>query len=256
MVSRIIVFLVLILASCAPVAAPIPAETLPAGTVAKTVMPLPLGTGVFVSVPTSTPTPAPAKPSPLPTQLTVVPTLNPTQEQLQNEIKEVIQAYFDLRYSLLSIAPPAAIQQDVFGELVSDGDEARDFLVTETAKLAVERKWYEMRGLRYARYQYTLEYRDIAIDAAGQTAAVSLLEKYAIVREWAVESNPESPSVTRGDTTHKIVLRNEKGQWKIISDTYRDGWWRQFRKPGMSTEEILREIEAEMRRLEAATPLP
>ena len=158
MTSRIIVFLVLILASCAPVAAPIPAETLPTGTVAKTVMPLSLGTGVFVSVPTSTPTPAPAKPSPLPTQLTVVPTLNPTQEQQQNEIKEVIQAYFDLRYSLLSIAPPAAIQQDVFSELVSDDDEARDFLVTETAKLAVEWKWYEMRGLRYARYQYTLEY--------------------------------------------------------------------------------------------------
>ena len=178
--------------------------------------------------------------------------------EVPDEIKNTIQAYFALRYQLLSVSPPAEIQQDVFGELVSSGDDARDFLATETAKLAVERKWHELNKQRYAKYEYTLNYKDIAFDASSQMATVSLYEHFEIVCERAIESSPQNPSSCAiGGLTHEIVLHNEHSQWKIISDTYWDSWWRQFRKPGLSTSEILHNIELTMQELEAMpSPMP
>ncbi len=191
----------------------------------------------------------------LPPSPTITP--NATQAAQQEGIKNVIQAYFALRYQLLSVSPPTDIHQDVFGKLVSSENDAKDFLATETAKLAVERKWYELNKLRYAKYEYSLKYTDIVFDASAQTATVSLLDNFEFTREWAVESRPNNPSVTRGGTSHVIVLRNKQGQWKIISDTYWDSWWRQFRKPGLSTNEILQNINAKMQKLETMpSPTP
>lgn len=75
---------------------------------------------------------------------------------------------------------------------MSSGDDAKDFLATETAKLAVERKWYELNKLRYAKYEYSLKYNDIMFDASAQTATVSLLDNFEFTREWAVESRPNN----------------------------------------------------------------
>lgn len=156
---------------------------------------------------------------------------------------------------MLSVSPPADIQQDVFGELVSsEDDDAKDFLATETAKLAVERKWYELNKLRYAKYEYALKYNDIVFDTSAQTATVSLLDNFEFIRESAVKSS--NPSVSKGGMSHIIVLRNEQGQWKIISDTYWDSWWRQFRKPGLTTDEILQKINAKMDRIKAHVSVP
>ena len=170
-------------------------------------------------------------------------------------MKNTIQAYFELRYQLLSVSPPSDIRQDVFEEFVSGGEAAKDFLALETAKLAMERNWYELRGLRYAKYEYDLKYTDISFDASAQVVTVSVLDNFKIVRERTIESNPENPSVTWGDLRHEIVLRNEQGQWKIISDTYWDAGWREFRKPGLSTSEILQKIRAKMQGQET-TPSP
>jgi hypothetical protein len=176
----------------------------------------------------------------------------------QEEIKDAIQAYFEIRYRALSISPPVDFQQNIFGNLVSDGDDAKDFLVTELAKLAVERKWYELNKFRYAEYEYSLVYKDIVIDASTQTAEISLNEYFEIICERAMENDPESPKTCAvGELTHEIVLRNEQGQWKILSDVYWDSWWRQFRKQGSSTDEILHSINLEMQKLEARpSPTP
>ena len=178
--------------------------------------------------------------------------------EVPDEIKNTIQAYFALRYQLLSVSPPADIQQDVFGELVSSGDEAKDFLATETAKLAVERKWYELNKLRYAKYEYSLKYTDISFDATAQMVTVSLHEYFEIICEKAMDNNSQNPSACAiGELTHEIVLHNENNQWKIISDTYWDSWWRQFRKPGLSINEILQNINAKMQKLETMpSPTP
>ncbi|MFZ5909344.1 MAG: hypothetical protein ACOYYU_04950 [Chloroflexota bacterium] len=259
MKNRIIfTFLLITLAACTPVVEPVktPAQpTLSALVAAVTTADALTQAARFPSPPPITA----VTPSPLPTQLTIVPTLNPTQTVQQEEIKGVIQAYFDLRYQALSVSPPKDFQQSGFGNLVSDEPDARDFLVTEMAKLAVERKWIDLNKFGYAKYEYSLKYKDIFIDASAQTATVSLLEDFTIVTKRAMESNPEELSTIRGDLTHEIVLHNEQGQWKIISDTYWDSWWYRYRKPGMSTDEILREINTHLQKLEAmpsATPWP
>ena len=155
------------------------------------------------------------------------------------------------------MSPPKDFQSRGFGDLVSDGSDARDFLATEMAKLAVERKWIELNRFGYAKYEYSLKYKNIVIDTSAKIATVSLLEDFTVVTERAMELNPEKPSITRGDQTHEIVLHNVHGQWKIVSDIYRDAWWRSYRKPGMSTDEILHKIDAELQKLEtmpSATP--
>lgn len=214
-------------------------------------------THTFTSMSTTTPTMiSPVLETGLPPSPTITP--NPTQAKQQEDIKNVIQAYFEIRYRLLSISPPTNIQKNIFGNLVSDRDDAKDFLTTETAKLAVERKWYELNKLRYAKFEYSLKYKDIVVDDSAQTATISLHEYFEIICERAMENNPQNPSSCAvGELTHEIVLHNEHDQWKIISDTYWDSWWRQFRKPGLSTDETLHSINLEMQKLEARpSPTP
>ncbi|MCA1900188.1 MAG: hypothetical protein LDL50_05715 [Chloroflexi bacterium] len=199
---------------------------------------------------TTTATAHPIFETALPPSPTILP--NATQAAQQEDIKDVIQAYFEIRYQLLSVSPPADIQQNVFGELVSSGDDARNFLTTETAKLAVERKWYELNKLRYAKYEYSLKYKNFAFDASAQTATVSLYERFDIICERAIQSDSQNPSSCAiGELTHEIILHNENSQWKIIADTYWDSWWRQFRKPGLSASDILRNIELKRQKIDA-----
>ncbi len=214
-------------------------------------------TATYTPVPTSLSTTISIEGTPLPTQLTIVPTLNPTQVIQQEEIKSVIQEYFEIHYQALSISPPANFQEIGFGDLVSDGSEAKDFLATEMGKLAVERKHYEINKLRYVEYNFYLSYKVLDIDESVKKATVSLGDRYDVVRESAVEANPEDPLVSSGGLSHEIILQNEGGQWKIISDTYRDALWRTLRKPESTTDDILRGIDIMLADLEErASPMP
>jgi hypothetical protein len=192
----------------------------------------------------------------LPPQPSITP--DAAQAKQQAEIKSVIQAYFELHYRALSVSPPENFQQNGFGDLVSDGPGAKDFLVTEMAKLAVERKHLELNKYRFVKYDYTLNYKEILVDGSTQTAEVSLLEYFEIIYEKAVESYPLEPhDCATGDLSHKIILHNEQGRWKIVSDIYWDSWWRQFRTPGASTADILRTIDLKMRKLDVKpSPTP
>lgn len=230
-----ILMLIVILAGCAP-------------------GPTEIATPVIIS-PTAMPTPTELfftfTPSPLPPDLTATVTPDPVHAHHRSEIQNIIESYFELRYQALSISPPEDFQRNGFGNLISKEPDARDFLVTEMAKLSVERKWAELNGFRYAKYEYSLEYKNIALDASAKVATVALLEDFVIVTERAMEQNPDMPSITRGDQIHQIILQYEQGQWKIVSDTYWDAWWRRYRKPGMSTNEILNEINMLLQELEA-----
>ena len=202
--------------------------------------------------------PNPVLGTPLPTQLTIVPTLNPTQVIQQEEIKSVIQEYFEIHYQALSISPPANFQETGFGDLVSDGPEAKDFLVTEMGKLAVERKHYEINKLRYTEYTYSLDYKYIVVDESTNTAKVSMSDYFELIRERAAENNPENPRASTGELSHNIILSKEQGEWKIISDIYWDSMWYTLRHPwDASTDEILRNIEKKMDQLKAMpSPTP
>lgn len=248
----------IVLSSCVPmVVTPVSTRTI-VPTDAYALPPLSTITVGYIPTSTYTSTITPTKPLPLETGLPPTPTITPNQTQAreQEKIQEVIQGYFELRYSLFSTSPPGEITAEIFRKFVSGEEEAKDFLETETAKLAVERKWYELRKLRYAEYEYTFKYTEIRIDAVAQVATVSLHEYFEIICERAMENNPQDPSPCAiGELAHKIILSKEQDEWKINFDIYKDSWWRQFRRAGMTTEEILKEIEAEMEKLEA-TPSP
>ncbi|MCD4801513.1 MAG: hypothetical protein K8R16_01085 [Anaerolineales bacterium] len=250
-----IFLIVIILPSCA---------TLSETTIIETLIPTPTiplnasSTESFSPLPTSSSTPIPASASPLPTQLTIVPPLNPTQVIQQEEINSVLQEYFEIHYQALSVSPPANFLETGFGDLVSDGPDAKDFLEAEMAKLAVEMKHHELHRLRYIDYDYSLDYLDIVVEEDGQIAKVHLIEKFVIFCELSLLDDSENPKIcTEGDLTHAFLLRNEQGGWKIVSDAYWDYWWMRFRAPGATTEEVLNAIHLVMQRLETMpSPTP
>ena len=251
----VFIFLIVIfLSSCETLSETMIIETLiPSSTLSPNFS----STESFSPLPTSSITPIPASASPLPTQLTIVPTLNPTQVIQQEEIKKVIQEYFDIHYQALSTSPPEDFQETGFGDLLSELPEAKDFEAIEKAKLEVQAKYWEIKHLRYVEYQHSLDYDDIVVDSATNMAKAFLLDRADVVRERSMEYNPEDPRITYREFRHIFVLHNEKGEWKIVSDIYLDSWWQQFRKPGSTTEEILNAIELLMNKLETMpSPTP
>jgi len=188
-----------------------------------------------------------------PTQLTIAPTLNSTQIIQQEEINNVIQEYFDIHYQALSVSPPEDFQETGFGDLLSELPEAKDFEAIEKAKLEVQAKYWEIKHLRYAEYQHSLDYDDIVVDSATNMATAFLLDRAEVVRERSMEYNPEDPRITYREFRHIIVLHYEEAEWKIVSDLYLDSWWQQYRKPGATTEEILNAIHLVMQKYE---PMP
>ena len=183
------------------------------------------------SVPTSTLTPVTIPPTPLPTQTTIS-VFTPEQEVF----KTIIQAYFDIRYLAFN-----SLQLAGFGDLVSEEPDAKAFLDAELGKLAVEIKHTRLNNLRYAYYKYFLDFRNIVVDTSTQTVTISVIDDNEVIHEISTELDPIDPIVShRANLEHTIVLRNEQGQWKIVSDYYSDNLWRVLRKPGTSTDEMLK----------------
>ncbi|MEA1977658.1 MAG: hypothetical protein U9N80_07125 [Chloroflexota bacterium] len=142
-----------------------------------------------------------------------------------------------------------------FGNLVSDGPDAEDFLVTEMGKLVVQRKHYELNDLLYVEYEYSLDYKDITVNRSTNIAEVSLFVYYEVIHETSAESNPKNPIVSKYRDSHKIILSKDQGEWKIISDNYWDSMWYTLRYPkDASTDVIMRNIENEMHQLEEGSP--
>jgi hypothetical protein len=65
----------------------------------------------------------------------------PVSTEQQEELKAVIQAYFEIRYNALSVSHPYGFRLDGFGDLVSDEADAKAFLDAELGKLALEIKY-------------------------------------------------------------------------------------------------------------------
>jgi hypothetical protein len=51
----------------------------------------------------------------------------PVSAEQQEELKAVIQSYFDIRYQALSNKQPYGFRPDGFGDLISDGADAKAF---------------------------------------------------------------------------------------------------------------------------------
>jgi hypothetical protein len=68
----------------------------------------------------------------------------PSAEE-QEELKSIVQSYFETRYQALSTSRSEDFKQNGFSNLVSDTNQAIDFLNEETGKLAVEIKRAELK---------------------------------------------------------------------------------------------------------------
>ncbi len=217
-------------------------------------------TGTGINTPSQTPSPSltinnatstsiSVTETPMPTEQTVVPTLDPTQEIQQEEIKGIIEQYFVVYYQVLSTKPPADFEKKGFGDLISDMPEARDFEEIEVAKLQVQAKYWELNKFRFTDYNHTLEYDSFTFNQEKNQVTVYLLDKAEAVQEISLVRNPKDPRVTYLGFGHIFILHKEGEEWKIVSDTYFDSWWQQFRKPGATKEEILNAIDAKRQKL-------
>lgn len=178
----------------------------------------------------------------------------PASLEQQEELKAVIQSYFEIRYQSNSVSEPSGFQLDDFGGLLSDEADAKPFKDTELAKLAVEKKHAELNQLRYVDYKYFLEFRSITVDPNTRKATVSVVEDNEVIYEISVKVNPEEPVVSsRLNVEHTIVLKLKKGQWKIVSDDYNDYLWIKLHGgKKKSTDEIIHATNEFLHTIEAA----
>ncbi|MBN2066215.1 MAG: amidase domain-containing protein [Candidatus Thermoplasmatota archaeon] len=150
------------------------------------------------------------------------------------ELKNVIQDYFEIRYRIMN-----TLQLDDFGDIISIDPKAKAFLEAELGKLAVEVKHAELNHLGYVDYEFSLDFGNFIADNPAMVT-VSVIENHAVIEAISIELNPENPFVShRYGLEHTIVLSNEQGQWKIMSDHYNDYLWKMLRQTGTSPDMML-----------------
>lgn len=187
------------------------------------------------SVPTSTSTLFVVQPTPLPLTATKPPSPYAAEHE---EIKKVIASYFEEIYSMHN-----SFQVDGFGNTVSTNDEAKGFLKTELRKQAVEIVWARTNFLRYASYQYTLNFSEIVVFNAGQSACANFTEGNAIVYELSIPSGIVSQMA---NVKHIMILQNEEDGWKIIYDVHDDYSHRSLYAPTLFPEDVLSDLDDQL----------
>ncbi len=189
-------------------------------------------------------------PSPLPTQLTVIPTNNSEESEIEFVIIEVINKYFDIHYKALSISPPINFEQNGFGDLISDLPEAQEFEKLEVAKLIYQSTYWKQVALRYVLYDHTLRFDQIELGENLTTATIRLLDKAEVVQERKYDSSSNDSKKTYLEFGHVFSLRLENGEWKIVLDRYYDGWWNRYLTHGYTEQEIYDAIISDTGELE------
>ena len=96
----------------------------------------------------------------------------------EEEIKNTIQTYFEARYRIFT-----TLQPNGFDNLISDQPDARNFLDNELGKLTVEIKHTELNHLRYVKYKFFLDFKDISIDNTTKMADVYVTVGHEVIRE-------------------------------------------------------------------------
>jgi len=203
-----------------------------------TQMTIPTATAILLPVPTSTPTFFIGSPTTLPS---TTPTHLSPYEADHEAIRKVIAAYFDKVYFMSN-----SFQVDGFGDTVSTGDEAQGFLKTELRKHAVRITWARRNFLRYASYDYTLDYSEIVVFDAGQRARANFTEGNGIIYELSIPSGIESHM---SGVKHIMILKKEPDGWKIIYDVHDDESHRSLYAPTPFPRDVLNELDRQLIRL-------
>jgi hypothetical protein len=157
----------------------------------------------------------------------------------ENAIREVVQSYFDQRYSSRAVN-----QIKDFHGLTDGSAQAESFLKSETDKLEIEIHNAKLHYLGYTQYKFTLDFNDIWIDRDNQTATVSVTEGHDVVFELSEMISKTEPIVSKmRNLEHTILLKKTQNDWKIVADDYEDYLWRMLRATNLSKDELLRSID-------------
>ncbi|MGE5342515.1 MAG: amidase domain-containing protein [Candidatus Omnitrophota bacterium] len=128
----------------------------------------------------------------------------------EDEIKNTIGLYFDLRYESQKLLEP----QD-FSFLVSDKPEAREWLKREQDKQEIELYVASIYRLNYLDYKYHLDYERIRIK--GNRAEVTLNESHEVIFESC------APEVSKlFNLEHRLTMEKRGNSWELIRDDYDD----------------------------------
>ncbi|MCC6498753.1 MAG: hypothetical protein IT313_00650 [Anaerolineales bacterium] len=154
----------------------------------------------------------------------------------QEEIRKLIDSYFAMRYQAHSFPQQEGFELSQIGNLVSLESDGRAFLDNELAKLLLELTYRELNGSRYVTYQYFLNFSEFNFDISTEVASVLVIE------DSKTTSENSSLLAHMSGLKHVITLRNEQGEWKIVSDYYNDFLWRNIRRDGDTKDDILNRV--------------
>lgn len=88
----------------------------------------------------------------------------------EEQIREIIIAYFETRYRSIS-----TLKLENFESMVDTSPQGSEFFKSETEKLEIEIHHAELHQLRYLKYDYFIDFKDISINTLNQMATVSLV---------------------------------------------------------------------------------
>jgi len=153
----------------------------------------------------------------------------------QEQIKETVKAYFEMRYRSFN-----TLKLEDLWILIDSSSQGNYFLRSESDKLEIELHHAKLNRLRYLQYEYFLVFNDISIDLVNHEAIVSVIEGHDVIFEISKEISISDPLVSSmRNLQHTIVLRKQADAWKMLSDDYGDYLWRFIKATGLSKEEYL-----------------
>ncbi|MBU0510938.1 MAG: amidase domain-containing protein [Chloroflexi bacterium] len=156
-------------------------------------------------------------------------------ETEEEQIKEIIEIYFDMRY-----LSHHTLSLEDFGSLTDPSSQGNDFSNSEMEKLEIELYHAKVNHLRYLEYDFFLEFTDISINMQTRTAAISVIEGHDVVFESSKGIYDDEPIVSSmRNLEHVIVLRKENDTWMIVDDDYEDYLWHLLNSTKQTKEEML-----------------
>jgi hypothetical protein len=158
----------------------------------------------------------------------------------EEEIRKVIQNYFDMRYR-----SRATYQIEDFRVLSDGSPQSESFVKSETVKLEIEIHNAKLHHLGYTYYEYTLKFSDILIDNEDFSATVSLIEGHDVIFEISEIISDTMPIISKmRNISHTIGLKKTQDGWKIVSDYYKDNLWRMLRTSNYTKDDLLNLLDA------------
>lgn len=134
------------------------------------------------------------------------------QTAQEQDVKQAVKQYFDLRYRILSnLVYDDTVKSLLAPEILNSKEAISEADVLETI---VKYRKSQINDLRFSRYEYSLEYGNIEI--TGEKARLALNEKCDLYFNCA-------PTVKNSiDIGHTMALAKVNSKWLIVKDDYTD----------------------------------